>query len=85
MTSPIPIKIALANLGGSVDVDEIYQYIESNSNDLETYELDSSKVTAAAIDYIAILNAAGSVASLASLLWMAYEKYILPKKQDNET
>jgi len=83
MTSPIAIKIALANLSDEIDTEEIYQYIESNSNDLETYQLDSTKVTAAAIDYIAILSIVGSIASTASLLWMAYEKFIARKRQKN--
>jgi hypothetical protein len=81
MESAVPIKIALANVGDLADPGEIFKFIETGSTDLETYELDGSKVTAAAIDYLAILSAVGSVASVASLLWMAYEKFIASRKR----
>lgn len=80
MAKPLAIQLAFANLSGRVDPKSVYRFIESTGGDIETYELDSRKVSAAAIDYVLLLGAAGSVASLASLLWMAYEKFIAPTK-----
>lgn len=80
MTKPLAIQISLANLSGRVGPEDVYRFIESTGEDIETYKLDSRKVSAAAIDYVVLLCAAGSVASLASLLWMAYEKFIAPTK-----
>jgi len=85
MESSLAIKIALANTGHDVNPNEVYNYIESNSKEIEAYQLDSTKVTAAAIDYILLLSAVGSAASIASLLWMAYDKFIAPKKKHNAT
>lgn len=68
-----------------MDAQEIYNFIESQAEKIETYQLDSKKVSKAGIDYIIILNAVGSVASIASLLWTAYEKFIKPAKINDDT
>lgn len=81
MAKPIVLKIALANLQAETDPEAIFDFIEANGVDIETYRLDSKKVSAAAIDYVLVLSAVGSVASVAQLLWMAYDRFIAAKKR----
>ncbi|NTW64433.1 MAG: hypothetical protein HGA46_10270 [Chlorobiaceae bacterium] len=60
------------------------QFIDNADGEFETFSLAPKKpgtIRAAAFDYAVILNAAGSVASIAALLWMAYDKFIAPKKR----
>lgn len=83
MANPVAIQIALANLSGRVSSEVIYNFIESASDNIETYELDSTKVSAAAIEYVVLLSVAGSIASLATLLWMVYDKFIAPTKRSS--
>lgn len=87
MSNPLALQIALANLGylnDKPDIEEIYNFIESEIVNIETYQLDSKKVSAAAIDYVILLGVVGSVASIASILWMTYEKFIAPKKANDK-
>jgi hypothetical protein len=76
----IPIGLGLTNLPMDVDVDELRRFIASGVPDCETYCLRPDPNAVAALDLMLVVNAAGSVASLAALLWMAYEKFIAPKK-----
>ena len=85
----VSIGIALANTRGSVDTEEFYSFIESQKGDFETYKRalpppGTISVYGAAIDYMLLLNIAGSAASIASILWLAYEKFILPKKKKDD-
>jgi hypothetical protein len=87
----VSFGIALANTHGSVDTEQFYSFIESQKGDFETYNRampppGSISVYAAALDYMVLLNIAGSAASIASILWMAYEKFIVPtKKKDDDS
>lgn len=84
----IAIGIALANTHGAVDAEQVFSFIESHKDDFETYKLALPRpgtIRAAALDYMLLLNIAGSAASLASILWMAYDKFIAPKKDKNES
>jgi hypothetical protein len=83
----VAIGLALANTRGAVDLEEVFSFIENQSSNLETYEMSPpapGMARAAAIDYMLLLNIAGSVASIASILWMAYDKFIAPKKNKND-
>jgi hypothetical protein len=85
----ISVGIALANTHGSVDTEQFYSFIESQKGDFETYNRampppGSISVYATALDYMVLLNIAGSAASIASILWMAYEKFIVPKKKKDD-
>ena len=88
MKHPVPLQMALANVNQRVDLDEIYGFIESHADNIQTFWLDPEKtrggLVAAAIEYIVLLSAVGSVASIAALLWMAYDKFIGQKKTSNE-
>jgi len=72
--------MSLANVNQSLDPDELYSFIESHADNINTFWLDPEKTrgrhVSAAIDYIALLNTVGSVASIAALLWFAYDKFI---------
>ena len=85
MKSPIAIQISVANVGSLIKPEELYDFIERNTADVKSYYLDASRAKGhvlAAIEYVMILSAVGSVASIASLLWMAYDKFIAEKKRN---
>ena len=77
----------LANTHGAVDSEAVFTFIESHNDDFETYKLappHPGSIRAAALDYMILLNIASSAASIASLLWMAYDKFIAQKKNKND-
>jgi len=79
----IAIGIALANTHGGVDVEEVISFIESHKADFEIYRHAPPRpgsIRAAALDYMLLLNITASAASIASILWLAYDKFIAPKK-----
>jgi hypothetical protein len=83
----IAIGIALANTHGAVDTEEVFTFIESHEGDFETYKLAPpplGSIRAAALDYMILLNIVGSAASIASFLWMAYDKFIAQKKNKDD-
>lgn len=82
----VAIGVELANASRTVDPEHVYSFIEAQSDDLETYELaplPPGSIRAAALDYMLLLNIAGSAASIASVLWMAYDKFVAPRKNDD--
>ena len=84
----VAIGIALANTHGSVDAEQVFSFIESYNGDFQTYRLAPPRpgsIRAAALDYMLLLNIASSAASIASLLWMAYDKFIAPKKNKDDS
>ncbi len=79
----IAVGLALANLPPGVNADEIFSFIESNASDIEIYERappPPGTMRGAAIDWT-LLMATGSAASIADLLWRAYDHFIAPKKK----
>ena len=85
MNHPIVLNLAVANAPSNTNVEEVFQFIEDSKQELETYGLippsDDPRVSRKAVfDYTIVLGAAGSIASLAALLWAAYDKFIAPKK-----
>jgi hypothetical protein len=85
---PIAIQIALANTHGTVSPEEVYRFIEGQDGDFTAYQRRPPApgvVEGAAVDYALVLGVTGSVASLASLLWRAYDKFIAPKKSDKDS
>jgi hypothetical protein len=84
MSHTTVLGIGIANCPQDVDSAELMQFIDNADGEFETFSLAPKKpgtIRAAAFDYAVILNAAGSVASIAALLWMAYDKFIAPKKK----
>lgn len=74
------LMISVVN-GGYSEAENVYEEISSNlPATADDYCLDPrGGISAAAIDYVAVLNAAASVATIAGLLWKAYEKWIAPR------
>jgi hypothetical protein len=83
----VSIGIALANTRRSVDAEQVYSFIESQEGDFETFKLvpPPGGIFGAGLDYMLLLNIAGSAASIASILWMAYEKFIAPNKNKDDS
>jgi len=83
----IAVGVALANVRQGADPEEILSFIESNGTHIEIYERTpppAGAILAAAIDWILVLTAVGSAASLAALFWTAYDRFIAPKKSDSD-
>lgn len=58
---------------------------QPNINSQRKLALDpGAPVSGTALDIILLLSVAGSVGSIAALLWMAYDKFIAPKKSSEE-
>jgi predicted nucleotidyltransferase len=85
---PVPLQVSLANVHQKVKPEGIYSFIETHADNIQTFWLDPEKVRArricAAIEYLIVLGAIGSVASIASLLWAAYEKFIGQRKKSKD-
>ena len=82
-------KIPYVIVNQDVDPEELYRFIESQADSIRTYWIDPEKARGrhvrAAVEYIVLLGAVGSVASIASLLWQAYDKFIGQKKKKEDT
>jgi hypothetical protein len=77
--SRIAVGISCANCTG-INTAKIYEFIAKRGSDFETYALRPQAGRAAAIDFYLLLNSAAAVASIAGLLWTAYDKFIASKK-----
>ena len=93
LTSPIGITlVGLNDLGTRTSkrpakaiTEEIYDFIEGNAEEFECYRLAPAHpgtIRAAAIDFFIVLYSSASVASLASFLWLVYEKVIARRKNE---
>ena len=83
MENPVILKISLANTSNyDFHPEELYEFLESDKGSVHGYKFEPKGLAAAAIDYVLILGIVGSTASIASLLWIAYEKFIGSKKRD---
>ena len=83
MANDISMGIGLANLPSDVDSAALKRFLVEESDGYEVYRLAPAKpgsIRGAAFDIMLVFYAAGSVASIAALLWMAYDKFIAPKK-----
>lgn len=89
MANDISMGIGLVNLPSDVDVAALKRFLVEESDGYVVYKLAPAKpgsIRGAAFDIMLVVYAAGSVASIATLLWMAYDKYIAPKKsQDTDS
>lgn len=68
-----------------VHVESILDFLETHHAETKTFRkvIPLGEPRADAFHFLAVLGAIGSIASIASLLWDAYEKLIVPEK-DNE-
>jgi hypothetical protein len=84
----ISIGIALANTHSSVDKEQVYSFIESQKGDFEIYRLAPPRpgiILATGIDYMLLIDKVGAAASIASLLWMVYDNFIVPTKNKDDS
>ncbi len=80
---PVAIQMAVANADDLVDPAAIYAFIEGQTSDIETYvpaPPPPGVIRAGGVDFAMVLDVAGSIASLASVLWHAYDKFIAPRR-----
>jgi hypothetical protein len=83
MSNPVLIELSLVNVPSGLaplSPTDVYDFIESRVDGVETYQLDPRHGGAAAIDYT-ILYVAGSIASIGTGLWAAYKEFVAPRKQ----
>jgi hypothetical protein len=83
----IAVRVVLSNVGHRIDPEEVFSFIESNATGIEIYERappPPGAIRAAAIDWMLVLMAVQSAASLANLFWIAYDRFIAPKKSDSD-
>ena len=81
MTSHVAFRVFVANTNVT-NVDEVLDFVESQSSDLKSFRKPPGRgPQAAAGDYMLVLNTAGSIASIAGIIWMAYDKFIAAKKE----
>ena len=76
----IPIGITLADGGDEVDAHELYRFVTGEVTGATVYEFKPTGIAAAAIDLYIVLGAVASVASIANVLWMAYDRFIASKR-----
>jgi hypothetical protein len=80
MSSHVAFRVFVANTNAT-NVDEVLDFVESRSADVSTFRKPPGRGPhMAAGDYLLVLNTAGSIASIAGIIWMAYDKFIAAKK-----
>lgn len=75
------VGMTLADCGNEVDTQEVYCFIAAHVTGVSAYTFRPSGVAAAALDFYLILDGSASVTSMANVLGMAYDRFILPKKR----
>lgn len=73
--------MTLVDCGGQVDAQEVYDFIAMNLDGVTSYQFKPRGIAAAALDFFLVLTAVASVAQIASVLWMAYDRFIVPRKR----
>ena len=76
---PIPIGMTLRDSHG-LDARQVYEFIAAHAEDATAYAYRPRGIGAAALDFYLILGAVASVASIASLIWTAYDKWVASKQ-----
>jgi len=75
LRNPLILKISVANPSFSAKVDDVYRDIENSLEGVECYRLDSSKVTAAAIEFVVVLSSVAAVATIANFLYNIWKDH----------
>jgi hypothetical protein len=69
------LKISVVNVTSRKKASEIYRTIEHDLRFKACYQLDGSKVTAAAIDFVAVIATVGAFAEIASFLYQLWKDH----------
>ena len=81
MSFAAAFRVIVANTDAT-NVDEVLDFVESQSSDVSTFRLRPRPGVQAAVgDYLLVLNTVGSLASIASILWMAYDKFVASRTE----
>jgi hypothetical protein len=86
-SNQIVIGVGFANLPEGVDGDALRRSLICKGGEFQTYALAPAPpgvIRAGGFDLMLLVSAAGSVASMAALLWTAYEKFIAPRKTSQQ-
>ena len=81
----IAIGMTVAGRGNKVDVQEFYDFITNEARGATTYAFNPIGITGAAVDFYIVVGAVASVASIANVLWTAYDRFIAPKKPTRDS
>lgn len=83
----VALQVSVANAGDSVDTKDIVDSLLGGNAHLEAFRLTPppGSIWAAGLEFTLVLGAVGSVASIASLLWQTYERFIKPHKESKPT
>lgn len=79
----VAIDVSFANISGPFDPEDVLEFIEREASGIETYirpPVPTGAIQAGAVDFVLVLTVGGSIASLASVLWSAYERFIARRK-----
>lgn len=85
MKRDLIISGALANCGGLVTTDELLDFFSSKLHNIEFYKFKPKpgSITAASMDWQAIVNTSASIIVIGQVLWAAYRKFIKPILRKN--
>ena len=80
MTNKIIIGGALANAHGQVKTQDLVNFLAERTDDMAIYVLRPrpGSITAAALDWQAILGTTADIIAVGGLLWAAFERFIKP-------
>jgi len=78
----IAIGMSVEDRGNQVDAQQVYDFIASGATGATVYEFKPTGIAGAAADLYLVLRAVASVASIANVLWTAYDRFIARKKHD---
>ena len=76
MDKPLLLKICVANpTSDKPEIDKVYSDIVNTIDGTDFYELNRSKVTAAAIEFVAILTSVSAIATIAKVVYDLWKKH----------
>lgn len=84
LSSGVPLGITVTNTFEEGISDQVYDLLQEELSDAETLtHAPSGGLSGAAVDVWVVLGAIGSIASVASILWTAYDKFVAKPGDSN--
>lgn len=84
MDNELVLRINVSPMLENCKPEDVYRFLENNIPAAEGYEMTPAKpggLRAAAFDFMLLLQVTSSFASIASLIWVAYDKFVASKKK----
>jgi len=75
----IAIGMSVADCGNQVDAQQVYDFVANRATGATVYEFKPTGIACAGVDLYLVLSAVASVASIANVLWTAYDRFVAPK------